>query len=146
MPRATNEVPAFTRKPRFRNEEQPRQFPRIARYEGTLGQHLKNAILLAAAKLPRILIMVAVHALPFVLLRFPLVLSKAMIFLAVFGFGLSAYLDARLIVPAFRTLEGETGRKTRQRRRNKDRFCKNGIFHSVSGKFTIVYSCRAFCC
>ena len=84
-------------------------FPLLARYEGTLGQHLKNALILALAKLPRTLIMVAVHALPFVLLLFPVVLSKVIIFLAVCGFGLSGYLDARLIAPVFRNLEGDTG-------------------------------------
>ncbi len=89
-------------------------FPLIARYEGTTGQHLKNAILLSAAKLPRTLIMVAVHALPFVLLLFPLVLSKVIIFLAVIGFGLSAYLDARLMKPVFRALEGQTGETERE--------------------------------
>lgn len=84
-------------------------FPLIARYEGSVGQHLKNAVLLMVAKLPRTLIMVAVHALPFVLLLFPLVLSKVIVFLAVIGFGLSAYLDARLLGPVFRSLEGQTG-------------------------------------
>lgn len=84
-------------------------FPLIARYEGSVGQHLKNAVLLMVAKLPRTLIMVAVHALPFVLLLFPLVLSKVIVFLAVIGFGLSGYLDARLIDPVFRSLERQTG-------------------------------------
>lgn len=82
-------------------------FPLIARYDNTVGQHIKNALLLAAAKLPRTLIMVAVHLLPAVLLLFPEVLSKVILFFALFGFGLSSYLDARLMKSVFRTLEGE---------------------------------------
>ena len=81
-------------------------FPLIARYENTLKQHMLNALILAVAKLPRTLCILALNVLPFALAYFSMrafLYSIAIWILG--GFAILSWLDCWLLRPVLRQLE-----------------------------------------
>lgn len=81
-------------------------FPLLARYQNTLMQHLRNALILMITKLPRTLAMILLHALPFiVLLLSPMFFLQTLFFWLLIGVALIIYLDTLLLKPVFLELE-----------------------------------------
>lgn len=81
-------------------------FPLIARYENTLRQHLLNALILAVAKLPRTLCVLALNVLPAALAYFSLrVFFYSIAVWVLVGFAAVCWLDCLLLRPVLRQLE-----------------------------------------
>lgn len=81
-------------------------FPLIARYENTLRRHLLNALILAAAKLPRTLCVTALNILPAALAYLSLrVFFYSIAVWVLVGFAAVCWLDCLLLRPVLRQLE-----------------------------------------
>ncbi len=81
-------------------------FPLIVRYDNGLKQHLQNAMILTIYKLPRTIAMVALNAVPFVLLWLSVIsFLKSLAFWFVIGFGVISYLDNALLSSVLAQLE-----------------------------------------
>ncbi len=81
-------------------------FPMIARYENTLKQHLRNAVLLAVSNLPKTVIMLALYAIPVALAIFAVeAFFKLVLFWLLIGISITVYLETKLIFPIFQRLE-----------------------------------------
>lgn len=81
-------------------------FPMIARYENTLKQHLRNAVLLAIANLPKTVIILALYAIPVVLAIFKVeAFFNLSIIWILIGISITVYIATKLIHPVFQKLE-----------------------------------------
>ena len=81
-------------------------FPLIARYENTVKEHVRNAMVLSIYKLPKTILMVFLHVLPLLLAYFfPTILVYTMPFWVFMGFGFCSHVDSALLVPVFAELE-----------------------------------------
>lgn len=80
-------------------------FPLQARFENSVKNTLKNAMILAFANLPKTLLMVACYALPIVIVYFS---SYAILFVFLFGISAPAYGAAWIYSGIFKKLEPET--------------------------------------
>lgn len=79
-------------------------FPLQARFENTVKNTLKNAMILAFANLPKTILMVVLYALPLVIAYFS---SYALIFVIMFGISAPAYGAALLYSGIFKKFEPE---------------------------------------
>lgn len=80
-------------------------FPLMARYENTLSQHLKNAILLSIGSFPRTLVMVLLNSIPAALLLFaPAAFFYLIPFWVLVGFAAIFHVDTLVLKPMFRQL------------------------------------------
>lgn len=81
-------------------------FPLLTRYRNTLPQHLRNSLILMITKFPRTIGMMAIHALPFVIiwLSFNLFLNTLIFWLFV-GASFTVFMDTFLLKPVFQQLE-----------------------------------------
>lgn len=84
-------------------------FPVLARFENSIKNTLKNAMLLAFANLPKTILMLACYALPVVLAYFS---SYGLLFAILFGFSAPAYASAWTYSGIFKKLEPETEEMT----------------------------------
>ncbi len=79
-------------------------FPLLARFENSVKNTLKNAMLLTFANLPRTILMMACYILPFVLGYFS---TYALLFVIMFGISAPAYAAAWIYSGIFKKLEPE---------------------------------------
>ena len=81
-------------------------FPLLTRYRNTLPQRLRNSLILMITKLPRTIGMMALHALPFVILwvSYNLFLQTLIFWLFV-GASFTIFMDTFLLKPVFQQLE-----------------------------------------
>ena len=83
-------------------------FPLMTRYDNALREHVKNAMILAVAKLPRTVVMVLVTSLPVLVPYFSLpTFFQTLPFFFIIGFSFMSYVSSQLLVPVFRELEGD---------------------------------------
>ncbi len=80
-------------------------FPILGRFDNSIKNTLKNAMIFAFANLPRTLLMVVFYALPFIVGYFS---TYSIIFVLMFGISLPAYGAAWLYSPVFKRFEPET--------------------------------------
>ena len=80
-------------------------FPLQARFENTVKNTLKNAMILAFANLPKTLLMVGCYIIPVVIAYFS---SYALLFVFMFGISAPAYAAAWIYSGIFKKLEPET--------------------------------------
>lgn len=80
-------------------------FPVLARFENSIKNTLKNAMLLAFANLPKTILMVGCYILPFVLAYFS---TYGLLFALLFGISAPAYAAAWIYSGIFKKLEPET--------------------------------------
>lgn len=80
-------------------------FPLQARFENTILNTLKNALMLALVNLPKSILMMVCYALPLVICYFS---SYALVFVILFGISLPAYGAAWIYSGIFKKLEPET--------------------------------------
>lgn len=80
-------------------------FPVLARFENSVKNTLKNAMLLAFANLPRTILMAGCYILPLVLGYFS---TYALLFVILFGISAPAYAAAWIYSSIFKKLEPET--------------------------------------
>lgn len=87
-------------------------FPLIARYENTGKGHLKNALSLAFAALPKTVLMVAVGAIPGItlLLNTSLFFKSSLLWVLV-GFGALCFINNALAKTVFKVMEGTKDKK-----------------------------------
>lgn len=79
-------------------------FPLLARFENSVKNTLKNAMLLAFANLPRTILMIGCYILPFVIAYFS---TYALLFVIMFGISAPAYVAALIYSGIFKKLEPE---------------------------------------
>lgn len=79
-------------------------FPLLARFENSVKNTLKNAMLLTFANLPKTILMMACYILPFVLGYFS---TYALLFVIMFGISAPAYAAAWIYSGIFKKLEPE---------------------------------------
>lgn len=77
-------------------------FPLLARFDNTIGNVLKNSVIMSILYLPRTLAMIAVEAIPFVLVYF---YSSLIPLLFLFGVSVPAFINAKILAGAFKKLE-----------------------------------------
>lgn len=83
-------------------------FPQIAVYQNNYAVTIRNALLLAVARFPQSLAMLAVHSVPALMLLFhPPWLIRTAMFWLLLGFSLSAYLNAIQLKALFQLNEKE---------------------------------------
>ena len=83
-------------------------FPLLVRYQNSLREHVKNAMILAVVKLPRTILMVLVTSLPVLVPYFSLpTFFQTLPFFFVIGFAFMSYVSSQLLVPVFRGMEGD---------------------------------------
>lgn len=80
-------------------------FPVLARFENSVKNTLKNAMLLAFANLPRTILMAGCYILPIVISFFS---TYALLFVIMFGISAPAYAAAWIYSGIFKKLEPET--------------------------------------
>lgn len=81
-------------------------FPLLTRYQNTLGQHVRNSMILMITKLPRTLGMMIFHAIPILVLWLSVeVFMQTLIFWLVIGLSFIIYMDTFLLRPVFLQLE-----------------------------------------
>lgn len=81
-------------------------FPLIVRYENTLSEHFRNAVILAMWKLPRTVAVVALELVPVVIFFVSLInFFKTLAFWAIIGCAVVCYLDCVLLAPVLKQLE-----------------------------------------
>lgn len=81
-------------------------FPLLVRYENSLKEHTMNALILTIYKLPRTVALVALNAVPFVLLWFSVVtFLKSLAFWVIIGCAVISYLDNSLLAAVLAQLE-----------------------------------------
>jgi len=84
-------------------------FPLIARYENTLQEHVRNAVILAVRYFPKTLLMVLIQMLPMLMVSYmPFVLLQTLLLWILFYPGLSMQANAFLLRPVFERLERES--------------------------------------
>lgn len=82
-------------------------FPLLVRYENKLRNHLTNAVILAIIKLPRTLGMLALIAMPLIILTLDLnMFLQTLIFWIFIGFAFTTYMQTNLLKAVFTELEG----------------------------------------
>ena len=82
-------------------------FPLLVRYENMLRNHLTNAVILAIIKLPRTLGMLALIAMPLIILTLDLnMFLQTLIFWIFIGFAFTTYMQTNLLKAVFTELEG----------------------------------------
>ena len=82
-------------------------FPLLVRYENKLRNHLTNAVILAIIKLPRTLGMLALIAMPLIILTLDLnMFLQTLIFWIFIGFAFTTYMQTHLLRAVFTELEG----------------------------------------
>lgn len=79
-------------------------FPLLARFENSIKNTLKNAMLMAFANLPKTITMMVFYALPLIILHFS---TYSLVFLIMFGFSAPAYGAAWLYSGIFKKFEPE---------------------------------------
>jgi len=81
-------------------------FALIVRYENSLKNHLKNAMVLAIAHLPRTIIMLVVYAIPvlFAIVNLRIFLNTLSVWVT-FGISLIVFVETFLVRPVFQKLE-----------------------------------------
>lgn len=84
-------------------------FPLQARFENTVKNTLKNAMILAFVNLPKTLLMVGCYVLPLVIAYFS---NYALLFVFLFGISVPAYAAAWIYSGIFKKLEPETEKVT----------------------------------
>ena len=84
-------------------------FPLQARFENTVKNTLKNAMILAFVNLPKTLLMVGCYVLPLVIAYFS---NYALLFVFLFGISAPAYAAAWIYSGIFKKLEPETEKVT----------------------------------
>ena len=81
-------------------------FPLMSRYSNTLPQHFRNAVVLSVLKLPRTLVMLMLHTLPFWILYFSMSgFIQTLVFWLCFGIAFIAYMDNILLKSTYEKLE-----------------------------------------
>lgn len=81
-------------------------FPLMARYENTLFQHLKNAVLLSLGRFPRTVVMVLLNSIPAALLLFaPAAFFYLIPFWVLVGFAAIFRLDMLILKPVLNHLD-----------------------------------------
>lgn len=81
-------------------------FPLLARYENTLQEHIRNAVILSIYKFPKTIVMVLLHIVPVLLFLFaPTTFLYTLLFWILMGFGFETQVDAMLLKPVFEELE-----------------------------------------
>ena len=81
-------------------------YPLMVRYTNTLPQHFRNAVVLSVLKLPRTLVMLMLHTLPFWILYFSMSgFIQTLVFWLCFGIAFIVYMDTILLKPTFEKLE-----------------------------------------
>lgn len=80
-------------------------FPLQARFENSIKNTLKNAMILAVVNLPKTILMIACYALPLVLCYFS---NYALLFVFLFGISAPAYGAAWIYSGIFKKMEPET--------------------------------------
>lgn len=89
-------------------------FPLLVRYENTLKEHCRNALLLAIGKLPRTVALAALNAAPFVLAwAAPVTFLKSLAVWLIVGFAGLSYLGCMLLRPVLAQLEGRSAKSAR---------------------------------
>ncbi len=79
-------------------------FPLLGRFENSIKNTLKNAMIIALANLPKTLLMIVIYALPLVIVYFS---TYSIIFVIMFGVSLPAYGAAWLYSGIFKKFEPE---------------------------------------
>ena len=81
-------------------------FPLIARYENDLKSHLRNALFLSIAQLPKTIVMLVLYALPILIAISSLaIFFSTLIIWILIGIGLIIYAQTKLLLSTFRKLE-----------------------------------------
>ncbi len=85
-------------------------FALMVRYENTLREHLRNAMILAVVKLPKTVLMAALQVLPLIIAYLSgAVFVQTLIFWVFIGFGFISYAQSGLLRRVFRELEKSHG-------------------------------------
>ena len=80
--------------------------PLITRYRNSLHEHLHNALILSVLNLPRTVVMVFLHALPFILFfLIPVAFVYTLLFWLLLGMSFALLVDALLLRDVFDRLE-----------------------------------------
>ena len=80
--------------------------PLLVRYENKLRQHMNNAIILSAIKLPRTIALLVMIYLPIIILTLDLnVFLQTLIFWIFIGFAFTTYMQTIILKPVFAELE-----------------------------------------
>lgn len=80
--------------------------PLITRYRNSLREHLHNALILSVLNLPRTVVMVFLHALPFILFfLIPVAFVYTLLFWLLLGMSFALLVDALLLRDVFDRLE-----------------------------------------
>ena len=83
-------------------------FPLIARYENTLREHARNALILSIRYFPKTLAMLFIRLLPLLTFWFmPVTFIQTLLLWILFAPGFSAQADAFLLRPVFEKLEAK---------------------------------------
>ncbi|MDE7218952.1 MAG: DUF624 domain-containing protein [Oscillospiraceae bacterium] len=96
-------------------------FPLIARYDNTLREHIRNALILTVRYFPKTLAMLLIRMLPLLTFWFmPEVFFQTLLLWILFAPGFSAQADAFLIRPVFEKLEAKPADETAQKAEEKE--------------------------
>lgn len=83
-------------------------FPLISRYDNTLQEHVRNAVILSIRYFPKTLLMVLIQMLPLLMASYmPFVLLQTVLLWILFCPGLSAQANVCLLRPVFEKLESD---------------------------------------
>ena len=97
-------------------------FPLMVRYENTLREHCRNALILAVGKLPRTVALAALNAAPFALAwAAPVTFLKSLAVWLIVGFAGLSYLGCMLLRPVLAQLEGRSGKPEDEEDGGRDR-------------------------
>ena len=89
-------------------------FPLIARYDNTLQEHVRNAVILAVRYFPKTLLMVFLQMLPLLMATYmPYVLLSTLLLWLLFCPGFTAQANAFLLRPVFERLERDAAEASR---------------------------------
>lgn len=81
-------------------------FPLMVRYNNTLPQHFRNAVVLSVIKLPKTLLMLLINTIPFWILYFSMIgFIKTLVFWLAFGCAFLCYMNNHILKPVFDKLE-----------------------------------------
>lgn len=88
-------------------------FPLIARYDNTLQEHVRNAVILMIRYFPKTVLMVLIQMLPLLMASYmPFVLLQTLLLWILFCPGFSAQANAFILRPVFDKLERESMERT----------------------------------
>lgn len=79
-------------------------FPLTAKFENTVRNTLKNALLCSVGYLPRTMVMAALNLVPVLLLMYPEIFARVSIFLILIWFSLVAEVALRLLKKAYQVM------------------------------------------